>query len=217
MKKKFFAIFFSLCLCFSLTMTAAAANISTPIDMSEQIVVPKNATLEIIDGKEVYSNFTDSNGNYYDYYCPENGYYLRWVESDDVALPAVTTYTQIGDELEFKFGNDGLVGNTRFTINYTGGYYIVDSYLYNHFYDEEIDTIVSYDFTVKLKQQKVLFNKTVATLNTTTGTREAQFYNCTSGETYFFDFDMVEHLPQDTATIQYYVKGSVVIYGATEL
>lgn len=215
MKKKVLAIFFSLCLCFSLTITATAANISAPINMGEQIVVPKNATLEIIDGKEVYSDFTDSNGNYYDYYCPENGAYFRWTDSNEGISPAVNTYTQIRN-FEFEFDYVGLIGPS-FEINYTGGYFIARSYLYNHYYEEEIDTPNSYEFTIKLKQRKTFSTPTIATLETATNSEDAVFYTCTNGGTYFFELDLVDSLPNNNSTTIHFVKGTGTIYGTTVL
>lgn len=212
MKKKVLAIFFSLCLCFSLTMTAAAANISSA---SEELVVPQNATLEIIDGKYVYSNFTDSAGNYYDYYCPETGAYFRWTPSAEILSPRVNTYEVIRP-FEFYFDNDGLTGRI-FEINYDGGYYIVQSQLHNHFYDEEYTEALSpYEFTVTLKQEKI-FPEKIATLNTETKSQDAKFYTCTNGGRYFFKLDMVDRLPQDTATVNLFVKGSGTIYGTVVL
>lgn len=210
MKKRIVTVFLSICFCLSLVVTSSANE----YDDQNEFFIPSNAKYEVIDGKNIYSNFTDSDGNFYDYYCADDGSYFRWLPTVETDSLMRTRYDTIRP-FEFEFGADGLVGTT-FSINYDSGYFILDSYLYNNYYEQEVDTIVSYDFTVKLKQKKTLINSTVATLNTSTNNVDVKNFTCTNGGTYFFDFTLTEQLPPDSATEDYFVKGNGTIYGATE-
>ena len=198
--------------------TLAVTN--EPVAPGENIVVPLGALEEIIEDKIVYSNFVDAEGNYYDYYCPDDGSYFRWKapnDSEEVSTTAAT-YTEIRN-FEFKFAADGLNGKTNkntFKIAYDAGKYSVYSYLYDHYQGKEVDTKEKYAFTVELKQDKALLDKSISTLNAKTGSTYSTTFSCTKDKTYYFVLKPVDDLPDNTANHMYYFKGSGSIYGKTD-
>lgn len=212
-------------LCFGLTLAMMMTLLMTSalaVD-SEDIVIPETAKMEVVDGVKVYSDFTDTVGNYYDYYNPEDGSYFRWKHSvnannsANAEVTAASAYTLIR-EFEFKFARSSLNGkdnNSTFKISYDAGRFSVSSYLYDHYQGKEVTTDESYGFTVKLIQDKFGFDKTIATLNTETGSADTKSFTCTKDKSYYFVMTPTDTLPDNTSTHMYYYKGDGSIEGKT--
>ena len=213
MKKRMLSILLTAMIAIGILSTTAYA---TEVQQNYSIKVPLNAKVETVNGTLIYSDFTDTEGNYYDYYNPKDGSYFRWkgVPTDSGSVSPQVVSQKVRD-FEFMFGSDGLDGRANgktFKIGYDSGYYFVDSYLYDSRTGRKVETDKNYTFEVKLLQELWFGSKTIATLEAATEKMSSKAFDCTADKNYYFTMKLIDKLPKDPDH-NYFIKGSGQMYG----